>query len=195
MKNEVTGGVTIRPIEHCDIEMIYRWNNEAVLGQWQGFEFASLSEYKKRYESGEFNSRSLQLLVIEVNKPAGLFVIKFPRMGLAQFGIALLPNFRGKGIAYKALQFAIKYIFDNYQIERIEADTDIENSIAAEPLIKAGFKMEGILRKYRFHHAKFHDAAMYSLIRNDFELIRKRKEVKNGKSCAQADSCRCCKEC
>ncbi len=195
MRERLTESIVLRPIEQSDVKMIYKWNNDEFLGLWQGCEFVSLSEYQKRYDSGGFNNGLLQLLIIEVDEPVGLFVMKFPRPGLAQLGISLLPNFRGKGIAYKALQFAIKYIFNNYQIERIEADTDIENSIAAEPLIKAGFKMEGILRKYRFHHAKFHDAAMYSLIRNDFELIRKRKEVKNGKSCAQADSCRCCKEC
>lgn len=183
MKRNVIAHVKLRPIERADIELLYKWNNENVLGQWQGREFVSLSEYTRRYDAGDFNSGTLQLLIVEARKPAGLFAIKFPRKGLAQFGISLDPAFRRQGIAYQALVLAVNYVFDNYQVERIEADTDIENDVAKRPLLKAGFRLEGVLRRYRYHHGKFHDAAMYSLIRDDaFGKHQNRKEVENGRS-------------
>ena len=180
MKRMVMAHVKLRPIERADVELLYKWNNEDALGRWQGCEFVSLSEYIRRYDAGDFNSEKLQLLIVEARKPTGLFAIKFPRKGMAQFGISLAPAFRRQGIAYKALVLAINYVFDNCQVERIEADTDVENDVAKRPLLNAGFKFEGVLRRYRYHHGKFHDAAMYSLIRDDvFAKQKKGKEVKN----------------
>ena len=167
MKRKRITKVTLRPVEKADVDLLYRWNNEDVLGKWQGCEFISQSQYFKRYEAGDFNNKKLQLLVVETKEPTGLFSINFPREGIAQFGLSLAPAYRNCGIAYKALLQAIEYVFNNYQVERIEADTDVENDVAARPLLKAGFKFEGVLRKYRFHHGRFHDAAMYSLLRSD----------------------------
>lgn len=168
MKRSKRTMLRLRPVERPDVDLFYRWNTEEVLGRWQGCRFVSLSECLRRFEAGEFCNDKLQLLVIDVGRPVGFFTIKFVRTGLAEIGIALTSKMRRRGFAQAALLQALDYIFANYQVERVQADTDIENVTARIPLTNAGFKREGVLRKYRFHHGIYHDSEIYSLLREEW---------------------------
>ncbi|MTI71195.1 MAG: GNAT family N-acetyltransferase [Firmicutes bacterium] len=163
-------GLIIRTLEEKDLQLVKKWNNQQARGDYQEFNFQSLYNIKKEFEKDGFNSEKFKMLLIEIKdlNPIGLVYINFVRKGLARIGIVLCEkNSRGQGFGSKATDMVTKYIFNNFPIERIEADTDLENIPAQRVLLKSDFKKEGVLRHFRYHHGEWRDFVVYSILRKE----------------------------
>jgi RimJ/RimL family protein N-acetyltransferase len=84
-------------------------------------------------------------------------------------GISLIPDARGQGYGTEAQRLIAEVLFDHYDIERIEASTDVDNIAEQRSLEKAGFTREGILRRAQFRAGAHHDLVGYSIVRSDVE--------------------------
>ena len=84
-------------------------------------------------------------------------------------GLSLIPDARGKGYGTEAQRLMAELLFDLFDIERVEASTDIENVAEQRSLEKAGFTREGVLRRAQFRAGTFHDLVGYSIVRADVE--------------------------
>jgi RimJ/RimL family protein N-acetyltransferase len=82
-------------------------------------------------------------------------------------GLALIPDARGKGYGTETQRLMAELLFDLFDIERVEASTDVENVAEQRSLEKAGFTREGVLRRAQFRAGTYHDLVGYSLIRSD----------------------------
>lgn len=89
------------------------------------------------------------------------------RSGALNIGVALIPEARGHGLGTEAQQLLAEVLFDLYDIERIEASTDIDNVAEQRSLEKAGFTREGVLRRAQFRAGAYHDLVGYSILRTD----------------------------
>lgn len=77
-------------------------------------------------------------------------------------------DYWGKGIATRAVKMAANAVFVEWgHLERLEAVVDVENPASQRVLEKAGFKREGVLRKYYLLKGKPRDAVMFSLLSTD----------------------------
>ena len=85
----------------------------------------------------------------------------------AEVGFELSKVFWGKGIASEALNAVVRYGFQQFQLERIEALIEPENKSSQKLVEKQGFLREGLLRNYEFTCGKFDDLYMYSLLKDD----------------------------
>lgn len=63
--------------------------------------------------------------------------------GCAEIGYGLLPEYWGQGYATEALIAAVKWALDQPGAERIEAETEPENTASQRVLVKAGFVPTG----------------------------------------------------
>jgi RimJ/RimL family protein N-acetyltransferase len=82
-------------------------------------------------------------------------------------GISLLPEARGRGYGTEAQRLLAALLFDLFDIERVEASTDVENLAEQRSLEKAGFSREGVVRRAQFRAGAHHDLVGYSLVRTD----------------------------
>lgn len=82
-------------------------------------------------------------------------------------GASLSPGFRGHGYGTEAQLLLAQVLFDLFDIERIEASTDIDNVAEQRSLEKAGFTREGVLRQAQFRAGGRHDLVSYSILRDD----------------------------
>jgi ribosomal-protein-alanine N-acetyltransferase len=80
-------------------------------------------------------------------------------------GYALDRKFRGKGITSKALKILVKYWFKKYKLKRIEGTCRTFNKASAKVLEKAGFKLEGILKKNKFKDGKYLDDMIWAKVK------------------------------
>lgn len=99
------------------------------------------------------------------------FLNMLPKHHRAEVGYELNKNHWGKGIAGEALEAVVKYGFDHFQLERIEALIEPTNLPSQKLVEKQGFEREGLLRHYEFTCGKFDDLYMYSIIKEDFHFI------------------------
>ncbi len=84
----------------------------------------------------------------------------------AEMGYYVAEAWWGKGIGTIAVKEACNYIFRNTDILRIFAEPFANNTSSCHILEKAGFVLEGTLRKNAFKNGKILDMKMYALVKD-----------------------------
>jgi len=84
----------------------------------------------------------------------------------AEVGFWLSPEYQGKGLAKEALELVLVFGFRKLKLKRIEARVLHKNKPAQKLLEKAGFKLEGRLRKRTFFKNLWFDDLIYGILRD-----------------------------
>ncbi len=166
--------IRLRPVVEDDLEMFRRFLTEPFLIglDWAGFRDAQAPA--RRFAEDGYLGASNGRLMVEVEQEgvaAGLVSYLEGRYsGLASYweiGIALLPEWRGRGIGWRAQAMLCDYLFSHTPAQRIQAATHAENLAEQRSLVKAGFQLEGVIRSCEFRDGAWHDGHLYSRLRSD----------------------------
>lgn len=82
-----------------------------------------------------------------------------------EIGYWLAEPFWGNGIVSEAIKQICHFVFQNYDIIRIFAEPYAHNTGSRKALEKAGFELEGILKKSVYKNDKIFDSCIYALIK------------------------------
>ncbi len=86
----------------------------------------------------------------------------------AQVGLALLPEFRGRGLSVDVLRLLCRYGFDVRGLNRLELQTKVANEPMVRAATKAGFVEEGVLRQSRWSLGAFRDELIMGLLADEW---------------------------
>lgn len=75
----------------------------------------------------------------------------------------------GAGICTEAVRLICCFAFENTDVLRIFAEPFAENAASCRVLEKAGFQLEGVLRRNAVKNGQVRDMRLYSLVREDLE--------------------------
>ncbi|MFE9693735.1 GNAT family N-acetyltransferase [Micromonospora sp. NPDC005806] len=78
-----------------------------------------------------------------------------------------MPEWRGRGIGWRAQALLCDYLFAHTPAQRIQAGTHPENVAEQRSLEKAGFQLEGVVRACEFRAGAWRDGHLYSRLRDD----------------------------
>jgi RimJ/RimL family protein N-acetyltransferase len=165
--------VELRPVREPDFWIYERQAvDPAVTGHFNWSGFRDLAATRRRFaEDGLIGPDDGSLLVSVRGEAAG--TVNWKRVSYGKpvwacwnIGIAMLPDFRGKGHGTTAQALLVRYLFDNHPLPRIEAYTDIDNVAEQRSLEKAGFQREGTIRSAQFREGRWRDLHLYAVIRN-----------------------------
>ncbi|MFR9776882.1 GNAT family N-acetyltransferase [Micromonospora sp. MS34] len=166
--------VRLRPVSEPDLTMFCRFATEpGLIGlDWAGFRDGSAPA--RRYaEDGWLGQRDGRLIVqVEPEEAAAGYVsylrgIYGGRAPYWEIGIALLPEWRGRGVGWRAQALLCDYLFAHTPAQRIQAGTHPENIAERRSLEKAGFQLEGVVRACEFRAGAWRDGHLYSRLRDD----------------------------
>lgn len=166
--------VRLRPVVEDDLEMFRRFLTEpGLVGlDWSGFRDAQ--EPARRFAKDGYLGEETGRLMVEVEGERGAAGTVTWMWGLysgvgryAEIGIALLPEFRGRGIGWRAQAMLCDYLFTHTPVHRIQAATHAENTAEQKSLEKAGFRLEGVIRAAEFRAGRWRDGHLYSRLRDD----------------------------
>ena len=85
-----------------------------------------------------------------------------------EIGYWLAKDFNGKGIVTKSCWTLMKYAFEKFQLNRVVIKCVPTNERSRKIPEKLGFINEGIERQGGFHHGKFVDFVVYSMLATDW---------------------------
>ena len=85
----------------------------------------------------------------------------------AWVGYWLAPAARGRGLATRAVRLVAAWAFTDPTLERLELMTLVGNDASGRVALRAGFRREGILRRYLDFRGALLDAVMYAMVRED----------------------------
>ena len=83
----------------------------------------------------------------------------------AGVGYGVKESFRGKGIGTAALKAVTDYAFKKYKLQRMATVTRTFNKPSARILEKAGYKLEGILRKNKCKDGEYLDDMLWAKVK------------------------------
>jgi len=167
--------IRLRPVVEADLAMFRRFDTEpGLIGlDWSGFRDAAAPA--RRFALDGYLGEDTGRLMVEVDEEgvAAGFVSYYSGRyggGSAKYwdvGIALLPEWRGRGIGWRAQMLICDYLFFHTPAQRIQAGTHIENIAEQKSLEKAGFQREGVIRAAEFRAGEWQDGVLYSRLRDD----------------------------
>jgi ribosomal-protein-alanine N-acetyltransferase len=164
--------VVLGPVTDDDLGMFRRFAVEpGLVGlDWNGFRDPQ-APVRRFAEDGFLGKDDGRLMVRTSNGAAGLVSWRSGSFdGRTQYweiGIALLPEYRGRGIGWRAQALLTEYLFRHTPVQRIQATTHLENVAEQKSLEKAGFRLEGVLRGCEFRDGRYRDGCLYSRLRDD----------------------------
>ncbi len=97
----------------------------------------------------------------------GVFRCENIHFRTAEMGYYIGEPYWGKGIMTSAVRQTCQYIFENTDIIRIFAEPFGSNIASCRVLEKAGFQLEGLLRKNAVKNGQVLDMKMYALVKED----------------------------
>jgi [ribosomal protein S5]-alanine N-acetyltransferase len=81
----------------------------------------------------------------------------------AYLGYGVDRDHGGRGIATQAVRLAVRIAFEDLGLHRVQAAVVPENRASARVLEKAGFREEGLARRYLFLDGQWKDHRMFAL--------------------------------
>lgn len=165
--------VNIRPWKITDAESLsLALNNKKIQGNLRdGLPYPYTAADAEDYISSALNAEkdSQYAWAITVDDKAigsiGVFRRDNIHRRTAEMGYYVAEEYWSKGVGTKAVRDVCEYIFENTDIIRIFAEPFAYNTASCRVLEKAGFELEGILRKNAVKNGEVLDMKMYALVK------------------------------
>ena len=166
------GDVTLRPIREDDLDDLCRYLTEPAVGgefEWTGY--MDPKRWRRRWEEDGWLDPADGRLAVDC---AGSFAgdVNYTDRGegvakgaIYEIGIALLPEFRGRGVGTTAQKLLVEYLFETTPAHRLQAFTEVDNIAEQRALEKVGFEREGVLRAIHYRAGAWRDRVAYALLR------------------------------
>ena len=166
--------ITLRPVAEDDLAMLRRFVTEpGLIGlDWTGFRDAGA--ITRRFATDGYLGADDSRLIVSAGDDAtvaGFLSFRKGQYAAAgpyyEIGIALLPEWRGRGLGWRAQAMLCDYLFAHTPVQRIQAGTHPENLAEQRSLEKAGFTLEGVIRACEFRAGQWRGGYLYSRLRTD----------------------------
>jgi ribosomal-protein-alanine N-acetyltransferase len=160
----------LRKWETSDADNFFKYSNNPEIAKNMRASFPStLEESKKLVESFSYNDEVQQCCrAIVVNGETvgciALFIKSDVYCKSAEIAYWLGEPFWGKGIMSEAIKQLCQIAFKQYDIVRIFAEPYAHNVGSRKALEKAGFVLEGIMKKSVYKNGRFFHYCMYALV-------------------------------
>jgi RimJ/RimL family protein N-acetyltransferase len=165
------GVVELRAVRESDLGLLGRFDVEPGLIGANRYGFRDAGRQRRRFQSDGWLGDEDGKLVVSVGAETAGFVGWTPTgHGAGRYrsiGIALLPEYRGRGVGTRAQDLLCRYLFAHTAVHRIEAGTQPENTAEQRALRKVGFREEGVLRGAEFRDGAWRDIVIFGLLRGE----------------------------
>ena len=90
-----------------------------------------------------------------------------------EVGYSLSRSLWNGGYMTEALRCVIAHTFENMDINRIEAQHELENPSSGRVMEKCGMRKEGVLRQRLYNKGKYVDVALYAIVKYDYDDLKR----------------------
>lgn len=168
------GALRLRPWQEDDADAVVAAMQDPVMQLWNGLPASTrpdaLAFLRRRgdWRTGDHASWA----VTDTGTGALLGSVSLHSIdraqGNAQVGYWTVPAARGRSVAARAVDAACRWVFAVVALERVELCHAVENAASGRVAEKAGFVLEGRLRRsYRYGDGARHDELIWSRLSDD----------------------------
>lgn len=165
--------IQLRPIREADLDTYFAYLTDiSNRGDYFPINIPPESRVRKQFQDGAFWSNDQGLLLILNQAAAIIGHIEFfkPVAYLDGYELSYLiydTAERGKGVTTEAVRLLTKYLFDTKKVNRLQLIIHPDNLASRRVAEKNGFICEGLMRGAWYHRGRYHDVAVYALLRDE----------------------------
>jgi [ribosomal protein S5]-alanine N-acetyltransferase len=177
-KPEVLEGprIRLRPVTPEDAKRTFSWYNEPeIVAPFDRFSVDTFEEFERSIREAPDDPTSLApryvVALRDGDVPIGFVGYYMPHPVLETLDVWYVigdPQARRKGYATEAVGLLLTHLFDTTGLPRLGATVDVENQPSVALLERLGFRREGVLRSALLHHARWHDIAVYGILKGEW---------------------------
>ena len=172
-----TRRLILRPFQHSDAADMYKnWASDPEVTEFLTWPTHTDIEITKAVLGGwidGYSDPSHYNWVMELKDGGEIIgnisVVKLvEKIEAAEIGYCMGKAWWGQEFMPEALRTVIAYLFDEVGLNRVAAWHDTNNPKSGRVMVKAGMKLEGVLRASAIHrNGVIYDKACYSILRNE----------------------------
>lgn len=168
--------IYLRALEIDDYVLFNKWRNDPEIVKYLGANIFLVSKEreKKSIENKIFDdSKNVYFAICEneSNKLIGYSSINNIdlRNLKAEWGGILIGDkeFHGKGLGKEASSLMLRFLFDQYPINKCYAFCLEEHPVTLKLFLSLGFQQDGILRKEVYKNGEFKNVLLFSILREE----------------------------
>lgn len=167
-------GVTLRPLELDDIDLIYQWETNIGLDILSGWSpKRSLAAFRQKFEkriTEPADDRYTFGIEVEGHLIGWVELVMIDRFERRAFISILIGEKQlwGRGIGSTSLRLLLDYAFTVHAMEKICAEVYGFNTRSQRLMEHVGFQREGILRQHEFHNGSRQDMHFFGILKPEF---------------------------
>jgi RimJ/RimL family protein N-acetyltransferase len=174
------GEIILRTRRHEDVQSIADASHDPETRRWLDDEPLSadrqrdsVARAEERWRTGE--GAPFVIADAATDAPLGLLNVQFGEdREVAGLAVSVFPQARGRGVGSRALRLSAIWALRELGLERVFAETAVENVASARAIERAGFHHEGVLRAHCKTHGRRHDCIVFSLVPEDIRNVGQR---------------------
>jgi RimJ/RimL family protein N-acetyltransferase len=167
------GVVTLRPMQTDDLRAVEQAAADPEIRRWIGAFDGSPREVLSAWIAGwEAGTAAAFAVCAPASDCGGHMLVELRNSGRAHLEYWLLPDWRGRGLAERALRLASAWAFRDLGRARLELWTEPENRRSQRVAEGAGYRREGVLRSYSDIDGRRVDAVMFARLAGDPDAPR-----------------------
>ncbi len=168
--------VYLRALEIEDYILINKWRNDPMINKFLcgNFFYVSSEREKKSIENKIFDdSQNIYLGVCLTENNQLIGYVQINNIDLrnlkAEWGGTLIGErqYLGKGYGKRASQLLLRFLFDQYPINKCYARCLEEHPATVKLLKSLGFNQDGVLRQDLYKNGEFKNVLLFSILRNE----------------------------
>lgn len=164
--------VLLRALEPTDLDILYKWENDAklwlVTDTMAPFSRQMLWQYLENYTGDIYQSRELRLMVCDVATGEPIGTVDFfnfsPLNNRAELGLFIAPEFRGRGLGRKALELLCDYACNHIGLRQIYVYITVDNEACLSLFDDYGFSHVGILKHWVKRGNRYTDVVLMQIV-------------------------------
>ncbi|TCL72446.1 RimJ/RimL family protein N-acetyltransferase [Hydrogenispora ethanolica] len=169
--------VTIRPLQKDDLELLYQWrSDQESMGGFMDTILVNEEKFLEGMEAVLGDKGRLDALIEDLEgNPIGILSYHEVAGSNVALEIGILiaePSARGKGIGRECLELFVDHLFGTKPLMRVQFLTRVDNHGMRRSGEKAGFSLEGVLRKFALVQGEYRDFCMMAITRDDWKAMR-----------------------
>ena len=167
----------LRPITPDDLPALMRWLGDPEVMAFYGRPPSNLTE--ARGEFLELSSLPCWRFIIEAGSRAVgeiQYAYSYPDATWSA-GIDIFigePDARDRGLGTEAIRTLLRYLFETRRVSRVVIDPEPSNHRAIRAYEKAGFRLDGVIRRHAKVDDRWADAAYMTILEEEWPAAKAR---------------------
>lgn len=128
-----------------------------------------LSDWTSQYEKDDFYIWAITIKENGKDPIGSISVVdKNDRIKMARIGYCIGRQWWNQGITSEAFKLIISYLFNEVQVNRIEAGHDPRNPVSGKVMRKCGLQYEGTQREAAWNNQGICDSSIYAILAKEY---------------------------